>query len=169
MQRILVIGSPGAGKSTFSRALAERTGLPLIHLDRHHWGAGWTEPDPEAWEQQVRELVKRDRWIMDGNYGRTLELRLARADTVIELQCPAWRCLWRALRRAIEHRGRTRPDMAEGCPEHLNLPFLLYISSFPRRQRPVTEAKLTRFSGRIIRLRSPREAQRFLASAELRG
>src|SRR5687768_16103132 len=68
MKRVLVIGSPGAGKSVFSRRLGEITGLPVIHLDQHYWRPGWIEPSKDVWSRQVTELLQRDSWIIDGNY-----------------------------------------------------------------------------------------------------
>lgn len=67
MQRVLVIGSPGSGKSTLATELAERTGLPLIHLDQEYWRAGWVEPPKAEWRQRVADLISRERWVMDGN------------------------------------------------------------------------------------------------------
>ncbi|HEY0413425.1 MAG TPA: topology modulation protein [Allosphingosinicella sp.] len=163
MERILVIGSPGAGKSTLSAELARRTGLPLIHLDRHHWQAGWVEPDKAHWEARVAALIGGPRWVMDGNYGGTLSLRLTRADTVIDLDFPLWLCLARIVRRWLRHRGRVRGDMADGCPEQLPFEFLAYTATFPRRGRRRIEAKLRGFPGQVVRLRSPSEVRRFLA------
>ena len=82
LRRVLVIGPGGAGKSTFAARLAQRTGLPLIHLDQHYWRAGWVEPSNDEWLAKVDELVASERWIMDGNFGGTMERRLAalRAD-----------------------------------------------------------------------------------------
>jgi adenylate kinase family enzyme len=169
MQRILVIGSPGAGKSTLATELARRTGLPLIHLDREQWRSGWVETPKGEWQRKVVELAAGDRWIIDGNYGGTLAPRLARADTVIDLEFPAWRCVWRILKRFAQSRGTVRPDMAEGCPEQWNLEFLVYTATFPLKGRKRTRAKLARFDGRLIRLRSPAEVRRFLASVDPRG
>ena len=169
MQRVLVIGSPGSGKSTLAAELARRTGLPLIHLDQQHWRSGWTETPKDEWRRQVAELVAGEQWIIDGNYGGTLEQRLARADTVIDLEFPAWLCVWRILRRVASSRGRVRADMAEGCPEHWNLEFLTYTALFPWRVRKRTDAKLPRFSGQRIHLRSPADVRCFLASVDPRG
>jgi adenylate kinase family enzyme len=163
MQRVLVIGSPGAGKSTLATEIARRVGLPLVHLDRHYWRAEWIEPDKEEWARQVEGLAAGGSWVMDGNYGGTLAMRLARADTVIWLDFPVWLCVWRILRRAIRYRGRTRPDMADGCPERLEWEFLAYTARFPWTGRRRIAAKLPAFTGTLIRLRRPREAARFLA------
>ena len=163
MQRVLVIGSPGAGKSTFAAALASQTGLELIHLDRHYWRSGWTEPDTSAWAAEVAKLAARERWVMDGNYGGTLALRLQRADTVVWLDFPVWICLWRIIRRAARYRGRVRPDMAEGCPERLEWEFVSYTARFPWGGRRRIVAKLPAFTGTLVRLRRPSEAPHFLA------
>ena len=169
MKRVLVIGSPGAGKSTLATRLAERTGLPLIHLDQHHWRSGWVEPDKAEWSRQVRDLVAGDRWVMDGNYGGTLAMRLERADTVVLLDFPTWLCVGRVLKRFSTTRGRVRADMAEGCPEHFNFEFLLYTARFRSTARRRNERKLQGFSGRLIRLRRPSEVEQFLASVGNRG
>ena len=166
MERVLVIGSPGAGKSTFSNMLAERTGLPVIHLDREHWMPGWVERDDADAAARLRINLERPRWIMDGNYGGTLSLRLPRADTIIWLDFPVWLCLSRIIQRTFRYRGQVRPDMAEGCPEHFNWEFLVYTARFPWTGRNRIRAKLPAFTGRLIRFRRPREAARFLAGLE---
>lgn len=83
MHRVLVIGISGAGKSTFSRALANATGLPLIHLDKEFWQPGWVQTPRLNWRAKVTELAAGERWIMDGNYDSSLDLRLPRADTAL--------------------------------------------------------------------------------------
>ncbi len=164
MQRVMVIGSPGSGKSTLATVLARRTGLPLIHLDKEHWRSGWIEPTRDEWRRRVAELAAGERWLIDGNYGGTLELRLARADTVIDLEFPAWLCVWRILKRVGTSWRQVRPDMAEGCPEQFNLEFLVYTATFPWTARKRADVKLARFEGKHVHLRSPAEARRFLES-----
>ena len=100
---------------------------------------------------------------MDGNYGGSLEQRLARADTVVDLEFPAWLCVWRILRRIAGSWGRVRSDMAEGCPEQFSFEFLVYTARFPWTARKRTDAKLAQFTGTRIHLRSPAEVTRFLA------
>ncbi len=170
MRRVLIVGCSGAGKTTRARALANATGLPLIHLDRHFWQPGWVEPDKADWRATVAGLAGRDRWIMDGNYGGTLPERLARADTVIHLDFPTRVCLWRVLRRtAAGIGGAARDDMAEGCPERIDRAFLRYVRRFRRDHRPRLVARLEEFPGRVIVLRSPREARAFLRDQTARG
>src|SRR5688572_4725457 len=95
MRRVLIIGSAGAGKSTLAQQLGAIVGLPVIHLDAHYWNAGWKETPQEEWKQRVAELLRRDAWIMDGNYGSTLRERVEAADTVILLDLSRVRCLYR--------------------------------------------------------------------------
>jgi adenylate kinase family enzyme len=112
----VVTGIAGAGKSTFSRALSARTGLPVIHLDVHFWRPGWVEPSEDEWRETQRGLLAGDDWIADGNYDGTLDLRLERANTVVYLDTPWWVCARRALVRGIRKRpvGFQLPD---GCDE----------------------------------------------------
>ena len=132
MQRVLVIGSPGAGKSTFARELARRTGLPLTHLDAEYWRPGWVRPPKDEWEAKVCGLIAADAWILDGNYTSTVQLRAAQADTVVVLDYSRTLCLYRAVRRALQGR---RPDKLDLGREPLNLEFLRFIWRFPAVQR----------------------------------
>jgi adenylate kinase family enzyme len=96
-----VLGSPGAGKTGLSRCLAERLALPLVHLDDLYWGPGWRRPEEKAWNDRVREAVRADAWLIDGNYLRSARLRVEAADLVILVCAPVTLCLWRIVRRAL--------------------------------------------------------------------
>jgi adenylate kinase family enzyme len=135
-RRVLVIGCGGAGKSTFSRALARITGLPLIHLDRYYWSPGWRPMPEDAWNRRVAELIAPEAWIMDGNYANSLPARLARCDAVVFFDIGRRTCLWTALRRVVVHRFVPRPDLPEGCPESVDREFLRWIWNFPEQSRP---------------------------------
>lgn len=163
MQRVMIIGSPGAGKSTLGRQLAARTGLPLRHLDAEYWQPGWTEREPDEWMGKLAALVAEDAWIIDGNYGSSLPTRLARADTVIHLDYPTHVCLWRAAGRVAASHGQVRADSAPGCPERFDAAFLGYIALFRRRKRARIMRHLDQFGGTIVRFRRPSEADRWLA------
>ena len=164
MRRIIVIGSPGAGKSTLATELARRLKLPLIHLDQHAWLPGWVEVERDPWRDRVGELIAGEAWVIDGNYTGSLNLRLTRADTVINLELPAWLCIARLLRRIVSSWGRVRADMADGCPEQLDWSFLLYTARFPRTHRHKIAERLKSFPGEVITLRSPADVRRFLAA-----
>jgi len=171
MKRALVIGSGGAGKSTFSRRLGERLGLEVIHLDVAHWRPGWVEPPKEEWRRTVEDLCARESWVMDGNYSGTLESRLAACDTVVFLDLPRVVCAWRVFKRWLTYRGVSRPDMAEGCHEQLDLKFLLWVWNYSKRTRPKVLALLEkhREGKRIVRLGSSAEAEEFLKRLEVSG
>ena len=123
-----------------------------------------TTPKDE-WRRKVEELVARDAWVMDGNFSGTLDARLAACDTVIFIDLPRALCLWRVVKRAATYRGKSRPDMAEGCPEKIDLEFVRWVWGYHSRSRPKVLALLERHSHdkKIIRLRSRAEVESFLA------
>jgi adenylate kinase family enzyme len=166
MKRIIVIGCSGSGKSTFSRQLGEKIGSNVYHLDAYYWNPDWKATDPETFDSIVTGLTAEDEWIIDGNYSRTLDLRLKRSDTVILFDFPRSICLYRALKRRFQYHGRTRPDMGEGCPEKIDFAFLRWIWQFRKRNRPKLLAKLeqVRLSQDVIVFRSPRDAQLFVGN-----
>jgi len=144
-RRILVIGCSGAGKSTLAKALADRTGLPLIHLDRCYWRPGWVAPSEAEWAAEVERLIAAPEWVMDGNYSATMPRRAEFADAIVYLDLPRWLCLLRVLRRAAFGFGRNRPDVAPGCPERFDWTFLKWVWNYPTRSRPKTLALLGTF------------------------
>ena len=164
MQRVLVIGSGGAGKTTFAARLARRTGLPLVHLDALYWRPGWVKPEKDEWAQTVEGLIARDRWVMDGNYAGTLDRRLDACDTAISLDLPRAVCLWRALRRRVRYHRRTRPDLQPGSPERLTWEFVRWIWRYPAAQQPRVLARLDalRPDQRAVILRTPAQVEAFL-------
>lgn len=125
--RILIIGSSGAGKSTFAKQLAMRTKLPLIHLDQLYWQPGWQKTERDVFREKLLNKLQKECWIIDGNFDSTLELRAQYADLVIFLNYPTWISFSRAIKRTIIHRGKTRPDMANGCPEKIDWEFAKWI------------------------------------------
>ena len=166
MNRVVVIGSGGAGKSVFALELAGRTGLPVIHLDREYWRPGW-EPTPEPeWEARVAEIVNRERWIIDGNFGGTMHLRLAAADTIVFLDIARLVCVWAVITRWLRYRRQSRPDMALGLNDKLDLKFLRWIWGYPTTRRPGILRQLTELppSTRIVRLTSRRQMREWLDS-----
>ena len=135
MKKIIILGSPGAGKSTFSFALAEKTGLPLYHLDKMFWREGWVNVSKDELDAQIKDVLRKDEWIIDGNYSRTIPMRLEKCDTVFYLDYPRLVCFFGVVRRVLGSLGKTRPDMAEGCPERFDLEFLQYTWKFRKKQR----------------------------------
>lgn len=163
MNRVAVVGSGGAGKSTFARELGRRTGLPVVHLDRHYWRPGWVETPREEWAALQADLFSGDRWVADGNYGGTVDVRFARADTVILLTLPRLACLVGALRRSLANYGTA--VQAAGCPERVSFAFLRWIWRYDKDSRLRLDAALDRHRDHVevVELRSRREVQAFLA------
>jgi adenylate kinase family enzyme len=161
---VVVIGSGGAGKSTFAVELGRRTGLPVVHLDRHFWRPGWVATPDDEWEARVRELVAADRWVMDGNYGGTMPIRFERADTVVFLDLPRVICLLSVIWRSFRHLRTPRPDMSEGNPEKLDPAFLQWIWNYPRRNRPQVLRQLEALPSttNVVRLTSRRAMREWL-------
>lgn len=171
MRRVLVVGPCGAGKSTLARELAAHLDLPLHHMDRLKWKPGWVETEEAELRAKQRELVAGETWLIDGTYGGTLDERLPRADTIVYLDFPISLCVWRVVKRVTTLRGRTRPDMTEGCPERLDLSFLWYVASWNSGPRKRLERNLAAHTHKLVRFRRPREARawidRLLASSLL--
>ena len=136
MTRIMIIGCGGAGKSTLSRKIHSITKLPLIHLDQLFWKPNWGEPDKEDWARTVDEVSDRENWIIDGNYGGTMEIRLRKATTILFLNRSRWLCLRRVLYRQITGYGKVRDDMGADCPERFSWDFLKYVYHYNQTRRP---------------------------------
>ena len=159
------MGPPGAGKSRFAHLLGEKLRVPVIHLDAHYWQPGWVLPDREEWRVQVAALVNGTEWIMDGNYSHTLDLRLARAQGVVWLECPRLTSLRRILWRSISGYGKTRPDMQADCPERIDPEFIRYVWTFQRDRRPEIETILAVGRLPMIRLDGKDAVAAYLAAA----
>ena len=158
MNKVIVIGCPGGGKSTFSRALAEKTGLPLYYLDMMYWNEDKTQAEREAFRAGVAELAERESWIIDGNYFSTMEIRMAKCNTVFFLDYSAEVCLG-----GVEARmGKPRPDMpwveTEGDEE-----FIAFIKNYGTDSRPKVMELLGRYSDKnIVIFKTRAEADAFL-------
>jgi adenylate kinase family enzyme len=165
MQRVLVMGSSGSGKSTFARRLSGITGLPMVSIDALFWKPGWVESDRAEFRERLAEVTRQPRWIMDGNYTSAAgELRREVSDTVIWFDLPRAACMWGILSRIAKSYGQVRPEMAEGCPEKFDFEFFHYVWAYRARQRPVL---LEYFEGlrpdqSLISFRHRGEADRYL-------
>jgi len=166
MQRILIVGSSGAGKSTLARRLGERLRLPVVHLDVLYWKAGWTPSERDDFRRRQAEALQGPRWICDGNFGSSWDIRMPLADTIVWLDPPRLLCLWRAIWRMLTYRdAHDRPDMAEGCREKFDLEFYRFIWTYDRKVRPRLEAALAEHGrhARLVHLKSDREVDAFVA------
>ncbi|MBD8067847.1 DNA topology modulation protein [Bacillus sp. PS06] len=164
MKKIVLIGSGGSGKSTLARKLGKKLNIPVYHLDALFWKPNWVGVSRAEQIKVQHELVKEQEWIIDGNYGGTMEIRLNAADTIIFLDIPRVICTYRALKRMIQYKNRTRPDMGEGCEERLDFAFLKWVWEYPKTKRPDILKRLNQLSEdkQVYILKSTGEVQCFL-------
>ena len=168
MKRVMIVGQPGAGKSTLAREVGRITGLPVVHVDKIHWMPGWEErPKPDKIEMALAEEAK-DAWVFEGGLSATWDNRLARADTLIHVDFPVSVRMWRVFRRTLREYGRTRQDLPADCPERFSFEFWHYIwrtrHTGRERMRQLREA--TPATKSVHYLASPQKVQAFLAELE---
>ena len=159
MQRIIVIGCPGSGKSRLSRALHNKTGIPLYHLDMMYWNADKTTVEKSVFLERLSDVLEKDEWIIDGNYGSTMELRMAVCDTVIFLDYPLEVCL----DGIKERRGKPRSDMP-WCETEEDAEFVEFIKNYNEQQRHTVLDLLEKYGDKnIIIFKSREQADEFLS------
>ena len=135
MERILIIGCGGAGKSTLARQLGEKLNMPVVHLDKLYWKPGWVQESREEFDRKLTLELEKSRWIMDGNFNRTMPQRLQKCDTILYLDFSRWACLLGVIKRILTTYGTVRPDMGEGCPERFDLEFLRWVWNYNKNNR----------------------------------
>ena len=170
MKRVAIVGTPGSGKSTLARELGARAGLPVIHLDQHHFLPGWQRKSDEEWDRIAAELLAGECWVMDGAFA--MEEAVARADTIVFLDFSRARGYLGSVKRlALAYIGRPAPDFAPGCVDKLDRDFwrlLKTIHGYPAVQRPGIAADLERRreeGKRVIVARSRGEVRRLMDAA----
>ncbi len=163
MERILIIGCSCSGKSTMARAMREQLGLPVVHLDQLWWKPGWETATREEFDTKLDIALSMDRWIIDGNYSRTMERRLEKCDTIIYLDFSRWECLLGLAQRIFSSYGKVRADMAPGCPERFDWEFVKWIWNFNKHNRVLNYTWIAKSKhARAIVLKSRKEVRDFL-------
>lgn len=163
-KRIMIIGCAGSGKTTFAVALSAIVKIPVIHLDKEWWQPNWVETPKDEWHAKQTEFVKEDTWIIDGDYGRSMNIRLERADTIIFLDMNNWVCIYSALKRFVTNIGKVRFDMGAGCKESMDFKFIKWIYNYPKNGRVRNYKRLKEQKDkRIIVLKSRKEVRKWLA------
>ncbi|MDO6591440.1 DNA topology modulation protein FlaR [Loktanella sp. D2R18] len=143
MQRVMITGGPGSGKSTIARILGARTRLPIHHMDKIHWKPGWEPRDMSERELMCHAIEHGESWIFEGGFSKTYDHRATRADMLIWLDLPVSLRFWRVVRRLFRDYGKTREDMTNNCPEVFHgETFAFWLWIFTSRKR--TRAKIVR-------------------------
>lgn len=167
MERIIIIGCGGAGKSTLAQKLGKKLDLPVVHLDSIFWLPGWVEMEKDAFDKRVRQELRKDKWIIDGNYNRTMPERLQYCDTVIYLDFSRMACLYGIFKRLLTNIGKTRPDMGAGCKEKVDWEFVKWVWNFNKNKRERYYRMLNEAEGiETIVLKNRRMVNRFLKELE---
>jgi adenylate kinase family enzyme len=160
----MIIGCGGSGKSTLAQQLGQKTGLPVVHLDQLFWTPGWVSVSKDEFDRLHEAALAEEKWIMDGNFDRTIPVRIQRCDTVIYLDFNRFACLMGVLKRVLTTYGKVRPDMGEGCPERIDLGFLKWVWNYNRNKRERNYGLLKEAEGvRIIILKNRRMVKKFLS------
>lgn len=166
MERVLVIGNCGVGKSTFAKQLAVHTGLPLVHLDAYYWQPNWQKPTDEQWQETLQNLLNKECWIMDGNYRSTLAERLQYADTVFFLDYSTLRALGGVFKRFLfsVFGKQHRVDAIEGCKEKIDLQFIRWVLRYRKTTRPLLYKVLQEnFTGKVIVFKNRKELEDYVS------
>lgn len=152
-----------------ARELGRILSIEVHHLDAIFWKPGWISTPKNEQKDIQEELVSGTSWIIDGNYGGTIDIRLQAADTIIFFDLSRWICMIRVLKRRFQYRNKKRTDMAEGCEERVRLEFLKWVWEYPEKQKPKILEKLHRLPNEkeIIILKSPKDVREFIANVEL--
>jgi adenylate kinase family enzyme len=170
MKRIMIIGSGGAGKSTLSRQLGDILNVPVYHLDAYFWKPGWVPTPYDEWDDFQQKLVLEESWIIDGNYGRTFDIRMKQADVIILLDFSRWITTYRVIKRRIIYHGKTRPDLNEACPESLDFEFIKWVWNFKKTKISGIMEKLTEYQDKkIIVLKSQKHVEKLIQKIKTIG
>jgi len=165
MKKVLVLGCGGSGRSSFARQIGQITGLKVYHLDIFFWKPGLITTPNEEWEAFINQIVYEDEWIIDGNYTRTLDLRLKEADTVIFFDMARTRRMCRIIRRRFSYSPKIKTDIDEECREHLNSEFFKWVWNYNKNVKPIILKKLKGCSKdkEIIIFKKPSQVREYLA------
>ncbi|MEV5407300.1 topology modulation protein [Thermopolyspora sp. NPDC052614] len=161
MNRVVIVGSGGSGKSHLARELGRLLDVPVTHLDAVFFGEDWTPLPQDKFEAVQRELVSTPRWVIDGNYNSTLHVRLEACDTVVMMDIPTWSALWGIFSRQVRHGAGQH---AAGVYNRINWGVLIYVATYRRRMRPKVLEKIHKLAAdkQVVFLRGRRSTRRWL-------
>ena len=166
--KIAITGYSGSGKSTTARIIGEKYNIPVLHLDSVHWLKNWQERNREESKKIVAHFMKENEsWVIDGNYKAFMQAeRFEQADIILYFSFNRFTCLLRAVKRWLEYRGSTRPDMTEGCNEKLDFEFIKWILWDGRTAEKQKNYKnmCNKYSKKVVILKNQRQLDEFIKS-----
>lgn len=170
MKKVMIVGFSGAGKSTLAKIIADEIDCEATHMDSLHWLPNWVENTPEEERRMLELVLEREKLVIDGNYSKVFyNERINAADTIIFLDFNRFLCLYRAAKRYFMYKGKTRPDMGEGCNEKIDLEFLMWVlykgrKSKTRRKKlsKLKQVKKEQPEKNIYILKNPKQVNEFL-------
>ena len=170
VNKTMVIGvGSGVGKSTFARQLGKIIGIEVTHLDRLYWKPNWVEAPREEFLAGQKQVIQNEKWIIEGNYSGTFDIREQYADTIIYLELPLYVCLFRVLKRRIQYHGKTRNDIGEGCIEKIDWAFLKFIITTYGPRKNKMKERLRRYAkeGKTVHyLKTSKQVEGFLKTCK---
>lgn len=166
--KIMIIGCGGSGKSTLARKLSDKMDVPVFHLDALLWHDNWEMSSKDEQRHIINNVLDKDQWIIDGNYSATLDMRVAKADTIIFIDRSRVMCLYNVLKRYIHYKGRSRPDMHDNCPEKIDFEFVRWIWTFNKKRKPAIIKILAAVQNtkNVVILKNNRQINYFLKSIQ---
>ncbi len=163
LERIIIIGGCGSGKTTLAKKLSGKLKLPLVHLDVLYWRDNWRHVSEGEFDEQLQQEIIKPRYIIEGNYGRTIPIRLKYCDTAVYMDFPRLKCVWGVIKRVIKGYGKSRSDIGGYCPERFDFEFIKYTWNFNKNNRKHIYAMLDS-AGNVekIILKSRKQVKEFL-------
>lgn len=164
--KIAILGYSGAGKSTLADRLEELYGLPVLHLDCVEFMPNWAKRKLDEKQRIAADFMRdNDGWVIDGNYSKLFRAeRLEQADIIVLMLFDRFSCLWRAFKRYRSFKGKTRPDMADGCCEKMDSEFIRWILHSGRTKKKKTDYKAIcdKYPDKVTVLKNQRQLDEFL-------
>lgn len=170
MKKIVILGCAGCGKSTLAKKLGSQLNIPVLHLDTIYWKANWKEEDSQIFLEKQIEMIKKDAWILDGNYRDTLDIRLKDCDTVIYLDYPRRTAIYGIYKRYFEYRNKPRDTIAEACPEKIDKSFFQWVWNFRKNARPIILNKINEYKleKEVLIFKRRRHLKKYLKSINIK-
>jgi adenylate kinase family enzyme len=169
--KILVVGYSSSGKSTFAKRLSTVYQLPVLHIDTISFGPNWVEKESDVVEKEIRDFMKKDEWIIDGQYRNLATERFDIADQIFIFDFNRFKCLYGAIVRRIKYHKQSRDSIADGCTERLNFSFIMWILFSGRRKdsKNLIKSYKKDYKDKVIVFKNRKQTKKYLRSIGYTG